>query len=114
MVAEDDKKSQMWKAKGKLESLHIVDQCLAALLVLCWSNKLHGFSLNSKEDLELLALYTLNKWLHGVHANQMLDLLQRHHQHSGKNHINLRSSYFYAKISQGSEDIEKYSTEDSF
>jgi hypothetical protein len=70
--------------------------------------------LNSEEDLESLALYTLDKWLHGAHANQMLDLLQRHLRHSGKNHIDLGSSYFYAKISQGSEDIEKYSTEDSF
>jgi hypothetical protein len=116
MVAEDDlrKKSQMWKVKGKSESLRIIDQCLAALLVLRWSDKLHGFSLNSEEDLESLALYTSDKWLHGAHANQMLDLLQRHLRCSGKNHIDLRSSHFYAKISQGSEDIEKYSTEDSF
>ena len=116
MVAEDDlrKKSQMWKAKGKSESLRIIDQCLAALSVLRWSDKLRGFSSNSEEDLESLALYTSDKWLHGAHANQMLDLLQRHLQRSGKNHIDLGSSYFYAKISQGSEDIEKYSTEDSF
>jgi len=44
----------------------------------------------------------------------MVDLLQRDLQRDGKNHIDLGSSYFYAKISLGLQDLEKYSTEDSF
>ncbi|KAF8800180.1 hypothetical protein BYT27DRAFT_7007350, partial [Phlegmacium glaucopus] len=116
MGAEDNlrKKSHQWKAKGKSESLRIIDQCLAALSVLCWSDKLCGFSSNAEEDLESLTLYTSDKWLKGAHANQMLDLLQRDLQRKAKHHINLGSSYFYTKISLGSEDVETYSTADSF
>jgi len=116
MVAEDNlcKMSHWWKAKGKSESLQVIDQCHAALSVLCWGDKLCGFSPNAEEDIESLALYISDKWLKGAHANQMVDILQRDLQCKGKNHINLGSSFFYAKISLGSQDIEKYSTTDSF
>jgi len=78
MVAKDNlrKKTQQWKAKGKLELLQVIDQCHAAFSVLCWSDKLCGFSPNAEEDLESLALYTSDKWLKGAYANQMLNLLQ--------------------------------------
>ena len=99
---------QLWKAKGKLESLQVIDQCHAAMLVLHGVDKLCGFNSNAKEDIELLALYISDKWLTGAHAN----LLQRDLQHIGKSHFDPVSSYFYAKISLGLQDIEKYSTTD--
>ena len=70
-------RSCSWKAKGNSEGVTMVKQILDALSVLRWDDQLRGFSKNSIEGLESLAVYASNKWLKDEHANQMLDLLRK-------------------------------------
>ena len=64
----------------------------------------------------MLTVYTSTDWLNGEHANQMLDLLKIDIERAGLSAIEIASAntYFYAKISQGSEDVEKYTSHTSF
>jgi hypothetical protein len=105
---------QLWKEKGELDAAKVVEEVFHALSTLTWDENLQGFSPNATDSLENLTAYASTNWLNGEHANQMLDLLKIDIEQAGLSAIEVANTYFYAKISQGYEDVEKYTSHSSF
>ena len=106
--------SRMWKEEGKSDAEKVVEEVFHALGTITWDKELQGFSPNVTEKLENLTVYTSTDWLKGEHANQMLDLLKIDIERAGLSAIEVANTYFYAKISQGIEDVGKYTSHSTF
>ena len=107
---------QIWRKTKNTEGVNVVNQIFDMLAIVQWSAKLCGFSANAAEGLDSLAYYASSKWLTGNHANQMLDLLQFRKSLERKRRFNIEvlSTYFFPKISQGFDDKDKYMNNNTF
>jgi hypothetical protein len=105
---------QRWRKKKNTEGVNVVNQIFDALVIVRWSDKLCGFTANAAESLDNITYYASSKWLTGEHANQMLDLLRKSLQRRLKSNIEVLTTYFLPKISQGFNDKDKYSNDNSF
>lgn len=105
---------RMWKEKGELDAVKVVEEVFNALRSLTWDDQLQGFSRNATDSIENLTVYASTNWLKGEHANQMLDLLKIDIEQAGLSTIEVAHTFFYAKISQGLDDVEKYTSHSSF
>lgn len=105
---------QRWKKSKNIEGLNVVNQIFDVLAIVRWSDTLCGFPSNAAESLDSLTYYASSKWLTGEHANQMLDLLRKDLQRRHKSNIEVLSTYFLPKISQGFNDNDRYSNNNTF
>jgi hypothetical protein len=105
---------QKWRKNKNTEGVNVVNQIFDVLAIIQWSDKLCGFSANAAEGLDSLTYYASTKWLTGDHANQMLDLLRKNLQRKHRSKIEVLSTYFFPKISQGFDDKNKYSNHNTF
>jgi hypothetical protein len=106
--------SQRWRKNKSTEGVNIINQIFDALAIVRWSDKLCGFSSNAAEGLDSLTYYASCKWLTGDHANQMLDLLRKDLQRKRRSKVEVLSTYFFPKISQGFDDKDKYANNNTF
>jgi hypothetical protein len=116
LAAEDRLRDRMrrYKAKGKSDSIRIVEQIFDALSVLQWGHKLSGFSPSATEPVVCLTVYTSQDWLKGEHANQMLDILATDLRRARKSSVQIGDTWFYEKITRGFKNPTSYATADSF
>ena len=99
---------QMWREKGESDGAKVVEEIFHALGTITWDEELQGFSPGAMDNLENLTVYTSTNWLKGEHANQMLDFLKIDIERAGLlSAIEVANTYFYAKISQGFEDVAR-------